>query len=649
MLPSHLQSAPAPLPVPGETRKPPDADRRRLTLRLLRRTGRYRGILAVAFVMMLVAGSTEMAPILLAKVFVGQVLLDPGDGAAPRGDRFDLWVAGVARSAADALGVDGAAADPRLVIAGLVAAAMVVLSVLAAVSTYANEFIAKYLASLVVKDLRVDLLARVVRWPCSRFSKRKIGDLVSRFSNDTTTAFQTINIFISEILLQPFILVFTAAGAILLNWRLALASLLTFPIVVWPVLRLGRRVHVRSRKTLVSLGETMESVGQTLSGLRVVKAFRMEDEEVRDFERVNDDWLRRQVSLVKAKALGRSVMDLVWGFVLAILLLGGSWLVVTGTWGLTPADFVGFLVAIVSVYRPLKRLSVAYNTWQASLAAAARVFEVLDTAGEPADPPDAVRIGPIRQGIVFDDVGFAYADPEDPSSPDVPVLDGFRLTIPARSTIALVGPSGAGKTTVADLLLRFHEPGRGRILVDGIPLRRVSRESLLAQVALVGQHPFLFNTTVRENIAYGRPGATRDEIEAAAQAACIHDEILRLPHGYDTVVGERGASLSGGQLQRITIARAILKDASLLVLDEATSSLDGRSERAVQTALENLLRGRTALVIAHRLSTVARADRICVMEDGRIVEEGSHDGLLARGGTYHRLYAVQVGDAGGSA
>lgn len=583
---------------------------------------------------MIVAGGTEAVPVVLADLFMDQVL---GAGGSPAG-KTPGWVDGQFAKLVSFVGSSEAGLDPRLRVAIVIAILVFLTSALAALTTYITEYISKYLASLVVRDLRVELLAKVVRLPFAYFTRKKMGDLMSRYSNDTMTAYQAVNIFVSELLLQPITIVWMASLAIAYNWRLALAALLFFPLVVYPVLRLGKRVHRRSKRTLETLGETVESMTQVLGGLRVVKAFRMEEAEVREHQSVNDRWLEQQAGLVRAKALGRGTMDLVWGIVLSLTMLSGSWLIVTQTWGLTPDDFVALMFALVNIFRPLKRLSSGYNLWQASMAAAGRIFEVLDEKPEVPDSPSAVPAGALKKGIELRQVSFRY---ELGDSDAKPVLDRVDLEIRAGTTVAIVGPSGAGKSTLANLLLRFYEPTSGAILYDGVPLTEIARDSLLARIALVSQHPFLFNSSVRENIAYGRPGATQAEIEAAAKAAYIHDVIEKLPSGYDTVVGDRGMTLSGGQLQRITIARAILRDASLLVLDEATSSLDTDSERAVQEALRNLMAGRTSVVIAHRLSTIVHADRIVVLDEGRVVESGSHAELLALGGRYSRLLAAQ--------
>ncbi|MSR74503.1 MAG: ABC transporter ATP-binding protein [Planctomycetes bacterium] len=604
------------------------------TSRLLRLALRHRGATALAMVAMVISGITDATPILLAKVFVDQVLVGTTPADATAG-----WLDSLFRD----FGVLAsnlplcADLDPRLHIAVAVAVVMLLAGMLGAVAAYANEFMAKYLAALVVRDLKVKLMARVVQLPVSWFSQNRLGDLVSRFSNDTQTAYGTITVFLGELLMQPMVILGGAVAAAAINWQLFVASLIFVPAIVVPVRRLGKRAQRKSHSTLSSLADTMQSVNQVLTGVRVVKAFRMEQREVDEYREVNQEWLRRQMSLARTLALSRGITDLVNGALLAVILFAGSYLVVTERFGLTAGGFTAFLLALISFYRPVKRLAAAFSTWKTSLAAAARVFDVIDLPIEIQDVANAVTIGPVRHEVRFNEVEFTYPDADGKAQP---VLRKVSFTLAAGEKVALVGPSGAGKSTIADLILRFHEPIAGSISIDGHKLQDIARGSLLAQVAVVSQQPFLFNSSIRDNIAYGSPTASESHIERAAKAACIHDEIMAMPLGYATQVGERGARLSGGQLQRITIARAILKDASLLVLDEATSSLDTRSERLVQDALANLLRGRTALVIAHRLSTIVSADRILVLDGGCIVQEGTHTELMARAGLYRDLHAV---------
>ena len=606
-----------------------------LTMRLLRRIKGHGVTMVAALGAMILAAFAEIAPIGLAKAAID--VLFPAAGN--EGSALQVWCAEAGRALAESFGYGLEEVRPAAL--AFITVALILLGLVSAVATYANTYFGRYLSALIVVDLRCSLMDRILELPVAFYTRRKVGDLVSRFSTDVQITYNAVRIFLLILVLQPLIFLMALLVAFSLNWRLTLVTLVVGPLIVFPLAMIGKKVRRRSRQSLVSLGESMEAINQALSGLRVIKAFRAEELESQRYREVNRRWLRRQSSLIRAKAAGRGIMDVVYGITLALIMGAGGWLTIEGRWGLDASTFMSFLIAMATAYRPLRRISIAYNDWQESMAATARVFEIIDRDVASPDAPGAVAIGPIRQSIVFDDVSFSYTDDDGTC---VPVLHDLSFEIPSGQTVALVGPSGAGKSTIADLLFRFHEPSQGRIIFDGQPASQITRASLLGQMAVVSQRPFLFNTTILENIAYGRPDASREEIEAAAKAAHIHDLILGLPDGYDTLVGERGASLSGGQLQRVTIARAILKDASFLILDEATSSLDTESERAVQDALRNLLKGRTALVIAHRLSTIVDADKIIVIEDGRLIEEGRHQNLLEAGGLYARLYQSQHAD-----
>jgi subfamily B ATP-binding cassette protein MsbA len=370
---------------------------------------------------------------------------------------------------------------------------------------------------------------------------------------------------------------------------------------------------------------------ETLVGNNIVKAFCREDYEIDRFNKENLEFFRLRMKNVSTRAISPPVMELLGGFGIAAIMFYGGLQVIQGT--STPGTFFSFLAALLMLYQPIKSLSNINNSVQEGMAAAKRVYEILDLPVEIEDNPQAVSLPPISREIRFEQVNFAYDDR--------PALQNINLTVPKGEVVALVGPSGAGKTTLVNLVPRFYEVTSGAISIDGHDLRDVTLASLRAQTGVVTQQTFLFNDTVRNNIAYGRPEAGEGEIINAAQAAFAWDFIQHLPQGLDTVIGEQGVMLSGGERQRVAIARALLKDPPILILDEATSALDSEAEREVQKALDNLIQGRTTLVIAHRLSTIRHADRIVVLEDGKIVEAGRHEDLLARGGVYAKLYYLQ--------
>ncbi|HTR96976.1 MAG TPA: ABC transporter ATP-binding protein, partial [Candidatus Acidoferrales bacterium] len=372
---------------------------------------------------------------------------------------------------------------------------------------------------------------------------------------------------------------------------------------------------------------------QILSGIKVIKAFGAEAAEEKAFGRENQRLFRRSMKVVKNRVWSRSSVEGVSN-VAGMLVLGlGAGLALRGSWGLTAGSLTAFITVMITAQRTTRDLTKAWTQLQDALPSAERYFELLDRPSERSDPPDAVRIDGLRRGIRIDKVGFSYGRE--------PVLRDVSLDVRAGEVVALVGRTGVGKTTLADLLLRFYEPDSGSIELDGVDLRRIARDSLLAQVAVVTQEPFLFDGSIRDNIRYGRPGASDAEIEAAARAAHVDEFVTALPDGYDTEVGESGARLSGGQRQRVTIARALLKNPALLIFDEATSSLDAKSERLVQDAIDKLLTDRTVIVIAHRLSTIRHADKIVVLENGTVSQLGTHDELLATPGLYRELIGLQ--------
>jgi ABC-type multidrug transport system fused ATPase/permease subunit len=399
-----------------------------------------------------------------------------------------------------------------------------------------------------------------------------------------------------------------------------------------PMYRSGERVRRRSSKTLAAMGDATESMNQILSGIRTVKAFRLERQRLSEYTAQNDTFLDRTMRMLRAK--GASMMQTFLGYQVgfaALLLMLGYFVLVTKEIKFSGVATV--LLPLATTYQHVKRLTRAYNTLMESVSALDRIEAILrervdesESGGEP--------LPQLRGEVELQDVWFAYGEE--------PVLRGVSLKVRPGLTVALVGPSGAGKSTTLDLLMRFHDPQRGRLLVDGKDLRQVCMDDYRKHTAVVSQQPFLFNSSIRENIAYGKPGCTQAEVEAAAKAANIHDFVMTLPQGYDTLAGERGCNLSGGQMQRITIARAIVRDPAILFLDEATSSLDSENEELVQRALDNLRKGRTSFVIAHRLSTIAQADLIVVMEQGRIVEMGTHAELVEKGGVYKRMKDLQT-------
>ncbi len=489
----------------------------------------------------------------------------------------------------------------------------------------------------VIADLRQRLCDRFLSLDLGFHQGRKTGDLLSRLNNDVTYTQNAVNFIFQDLLQQPVSILTGLLFLVALDWRLTAASLVILPLVVWPLRHFSKKIRKAGEQGAVSLGEITQAIHQILSGIRIVKAFGTETREAERFRDINKHFFRKMMSIVRARALSGALMEfLAYG----VFATGGgvllTWLIREGMIQNLKPGVIGVfvLIGVQKVFSPIRTLGKSIGNVQATLPGAARVFELLDTRPAVEDAPRALPLAPLAREIAFEGITFSY----DGASP---VLQDVTLRVPKGAIVAVVGPSGSGKSTLLSLLPRFYDPREGRVAIDGTDLRTVRRDSLLGQVAVVTQDPFLFHTTIRENIAYGKAQATPAEVEAAARAANIHEAILKLPRGYDTVVGERGLNLSGGERQRIAIARALLKDAGILILDEATSSLDSESERAVQQALDRLMQGRTTLVIAHRLSTILHADSIAVLEAGRLVAQGTHAELMDQQGLYRRLYEIQ--------
>jgi subfamily B ATP-binding cassette protein MsbA len=522
-------------------------------------------------------------------------------------------------------------ADPMEAITALCIAIAVVF-MLKNVFDYLRQYLVVRLEQSVTRDLRNTVYTHLLELDLRFYNRTRAGQIINRLTSDTdllrTLVTKNISTFVTSVLQIVIAIWFL----VLISWRLTLLALVVMPLTFGIWRRLLAPLRRGDRRVLEMSGEVTSHLQETVSGVRQVKAAAAEQFESRRFRDLTQAYFRNVVRTERIRALASPLSETMGAIGTVLLLWFGGRMVVQGQ--LTAGAFVGFIGISLKLYQPAKWLSRFPSMVQPGLSAADRIFEFLDTPAEMVDRPGARTFDTVTDAIRFENVSFSYTR-------DAPILADITLTARRGSVTALVGPSGAGKTTLVDLAARFYDPTAGRITIDGVDIREYSVRSLRSRMGVVAQETVLFHDTVRANIAYALPGSSQEAVERAARAANAHDFIVDMPHGYDTVLGERGTRLSGGQRQRIAIARAILRDPPILIFDEATSALDSESERLVQEAIEYLLEGRTVFVIAHRLSTILNADQIVAMDGGRIIQRGTHDELLAEGGMYRKLYRLQ--------
>ena len=511
----------------------------------------------------------------------------------------------------------------------MVPLAIIILYAIRGIFDYGHAYFMGFVGNRIIADIREKVYVHLQSLSLSFFAKNPTGVLMARITNDVNI----LQASISNVIISFFKDLFTIAGLVGVlfyqDWKLACIAFLIMPWVLIPIQRFGKKSRRFSTRGQEKVGKIATLLHEAITGCRIVKAFGMEDYEAQRFSEENFRLFRIRLKRLRIRALSSPLMELIGGIAGAAVVFYGGYSVIKGT--STPGTFFSFVTALLLIYDPVRNLSTSYQDIQEGLAGAVRVFQVLDSVPEIKDKEGALTLPPVKGAVSFRSVSFGYDQHL--------VLHDIGLEVRPGEIIAIVGTTGAGKTTLVNLIPRFYDVTRGAIVIDGFDIRDVTMSSLRSQIALVSQQTILFNDTVRSNIAYGNTAPPEDKIIEAARAAHASDFIGELPEGYDTIIGEAGVKLSGGQRQRMAIARALFKNAPILILDEATSALDSKSEEEVQLALENLMKNRTTFIVAHRLSTIRKAHRIVVLSHGRIVEQGTHDELFSRGGEYQKLYA----------
>ena len=517
----------------------------------------------------------------------------------------------------------------------LIPIVVIIIYLLRGLGMFYQTYLMNYVGESVIMRLRNNLYDRIQDLPISFFHKEKTGVMMSRITNDVGVIKGMVSTAVTGALKDVFTIVGLTIVIFYRDWKMAMFAFIILPIAFIPVVQFGRRVRKVSTGCQEAMADLSSFLHETLSGNKIVKAFGMEPYEKKRFHEKGLNIFKLEMKSVIANSLSSPIMEFLGGFGIAFIIWYGGSKVISGI--SSPGTFFSFMAAVLMLYDPVRKLSGLNNAIQQGLAASDRVFDIIDRKSEIAEDATPVKIQSMPHCVMFNNVFFKYEEEM--------VLKNINFNVKAGEILALVGMSGGGKTSLVNLIPRFYDVTKGAVLIDGIDIRKASISSLRRQIAIVTQEPILFNDTVRNNIAYGNLEASQEDIENAVKAAYAYDFIQGFPDKYDTIIGELGARLSGGEKQRICIARALLKDAPILILDEATSSLDTEAEMLVQKALENLMKGRTTFVIAHRLSTIDYADRIVVIVNGRIVEEGEKEELIALRGEFHKLYQMQFSNS----